>query len=138
MNHDLTCLTNANKWYRELRHDHHHRIVILFFVTLHAWFILQIFKTVTLQYNKQRGKTFMSIVVSKTKPKSKPKTNWNGMNRISYKLTDSFFFDLNFFRRWWHRSYIIFFETRLRPQASCFFHRQKVKQHNTTLFKNGF
>ena len=28
-----------------------------------------------LRYNKQRGKTFMSIVVSKTKPKSKPKPN---------------------------------------------------------------
>lgn len=112
MNHDLTCLTNANKWYRELRHDHDHRIVIFFL--LHAWFILQIFKTVTLHTTNSAVRHLCQLLLAKPKPIEM------GMNRISYKLTASFFFNFNFFRWWWYRSYIVFFETRLRPQASCF------------------
>ena len=63
MNHDLTCLTNANKWYRELRHDHDHRIVIFFL--LHAWFILQIFKTVTLHTTNSAVRHLCQLLLAK-------------------------------------------------------------------------
>jgi len=61
--------------YRELRHDHDHRIVILFFVTLHALFFLQIFKTGTLHTTNSVVRHICRLLLAKPNQNQNQKTN---------------------------------------------------------------